>query len=121
MNSAAQKPLRSARRKRGALQGVKCLVAVIQASGVSHGAWPQIKMQEHKTARMTPECGCSEEMAQIHRPGLATCTGINGANDHADSYPKTRTAALPRGPKVGGTRDRRKAAHKMKDAPAVTD
>jgi hypothetical protein len=55
VNSPAQKLLRSARRKRGALQGVKCLVAVIQASWVSHGAWPQIKMQEHKTARMTQE------------------------------------------------------------------
>ena len=50
MNSPAQKPLRSARRKRGALQGVKCLLAVIQASWVSHGASPQIKMQEHNPA-----------------------------------------------------------------------
>ena len=33
-----------------ALQGVKCLLAVIQASWVSHGASPQIKMQEHNPA-----------------------------------------------------------------------
>jgi hypothetical protein len=50
VNSPAQKLLRSARRKRGALQGVKCLLAVIQASWVSHGASPQIKMQEHNPA-----------------------------------------------------------------------
>jgi hypothetical protein len=55
VNSPAQKLLRSARRKRGALQGVKCLLAVIQASWVSHEAWPQIKTHEHKTARMTQE------------------------------------------------------------------
>jgi hypothetical protein len=33
-----------------ALQGVKCLLAVIQASWVSHGASPHIKMQEHNPA-----------------------------------------------------------------------
>jgi hypothetical protein len=55
VNSPAQKLLRSARRKRGALQGVKCLLAVIQASWVSHEAWPQIKTREDKTARMTQE------------------------------------------------------------------
>ena len=33
-----------------ALQGVECLLAVIQASWVSHGASPQIKMQEHNPA-----------------------------------------------------------------------
>jgi hypothetical protein len=54
VNSPAQKLLRSARRKRGALQGVKCLLAVIQASWVSHGASPQIKMQEQVAANILP-------------------------------------------------------------------